>query len=1009
MLPFLDDPSNKRTINLSGQSTSTSHQSILEQAKQRRNERIEHKRRTDAAIQIQGWYRGRKEARRVREVLAGEIVDGRLDLETLRKLILVRGEVVARWAEKVDVESIRRQVKEGGEGTSWIVCMRQIGVLLLQHSTIAGMQIIQTLLDNTQCLNYLVNHGFYASIARLIISSSKNSPQLSILIQLATHPPLSPQIISDIVSHILTIPLLPNRLPLPSLTHLSARLPLAQLHLLPSSPTSALTPAQKIDLVANLLAFTPPRYQKLPPQAFAAYLCLLADLMDLLPINALEPSSPSNTSTSATNNDSDDDNIRVTVVDSFTPIPIPIPTLPPLDPKTLKRLQTLPSNTHIHSILDVSKSPSTKYPLVRFILALVGIYPSKTETILNIIWSHPSGIVKDLWRTWVRSSGLGRDIPPDGDALTPRHSSGSENPWPPLILLSSLYTSALVTMGDDEFFSLPGTPARNPLSIDEIASFSRMLINIAWTLYMHSPPSTPSTPTQRFGWSDIREQVTRTLVSIHARDARRGFMGDDGWLVFRSSSTGGEIWQSFLEAAVAEEQALISEDSMGGDMLDEDPIVVRPSPRFIMRSGGGVTPRSSSTRRLVGYRREEFLGPRQAVLNNIPFVIPFEVRVAIFRQYVLVDRQRHAVASSRYPRRPRVEIRRTHIAQDGFDKLNQDVDLKKGVEIVFMDRWGEEEAGIDGGGVFKEFLTSLSKEVFDTDRGLWQVNRERELYPATGSLAIETHSLNWYRFIGRILGKAMYDGILVDVAFANFFLGKWLSRTHTSLDDLASLDPDLYNGLVFLKHYPKEKVEDLSLTFVIGVEEYGLQQTIPLIPNGASIPVTASNRLQYITLVSHFKLSKQIKKQSEAFWQGVSDLVQARWVRMFNPHELQILLGGVNTPIDIEDLRNNTNYGGVYDEREQTVGMFWDVVNSFSEDQKRALLRFVTSCSRPPLLGFKELNPHFAIRDAGNDQHRLPTSSTCVNLLKLPKYQDKQTLRAKLVQAINAGAGFDLS
>ena len=34
------------------------------------------------------------------------------------------------------------------------------------------------------------------------------------------------------------------------------------------------------------------------------------------------------------------------------------------------------------------------------------------------------------------------------------------------------------------------------------------------------------------------------------------------------------------------------------------------------------------------------------------------------------------------------------------------------------------------------------------------------------------HSLNWYRFIGRILGKAMYEGILVDVAFAGFFLAK---------------------------------------------------------------------------------------------------------------------------------------------------------------------------------------------------------------------------------------------
>lgn len=92
--------------------------------------------------------------------------------------------------------------------------------------------------------------------------------------------------------------------------------------------------------------------------------------------------------------------------------------------------------------------------------------------------------------------------------------------------------------------------------------------------------------------------------------------------------------------------------------------------------------------------------------------------------------------------------------------------------------------------MFKEFLTSLCKEVFDTDRGLWLANKKNELYPAPHSYATEgmlrssgacrgmfahpdeAHSLAWYRFIGRILGKALYDGILVDVAFAGFFLAK---------------------------------------------------------------------------------------------------------------------------------------------------------------------------------------------------------------------------------------------
>jgi len=48
-----------------------------------------------------------------------------------------------------------------------------------------------------------------------------------------------------------------------------------------------------------------------------------------------------------------------------------------------------------------------------------------------------------------------------------------------------------------------------------------------------------------------------------------------------------------------------------------------------------------------------------------------------------------------------------------------------------------DRAGIDGGGVFKEFFTSLCKEVFDTDRGLWLANKKNELYPNPHAYATE--------------------------------------------------------------------------------------------------------------------------------------------------------------------------------------------------------------------------------------------------------------------------------
>jgi ubiquitin-protein ligase E3 C len=132
--------------------------------------------------------------------------------------------------------------------------------------------------------------------------------------------------------------------------------------------------------------------------------------------------------------------------------------------------------------------------------------------------------------------------------------------------------------------------------------------------------------------------------------------------------------------------------------------------------------------------------------------------------------------------------------------------------------------------------------------------------------------------------------------------------------------------------------------------EFGETRQVDLKPNGASIPVTRENRLEYITLVAHFRLTSQIRRQAHAFFDGLAEVVDPRWLRMFNQQELQVLLGGADAPVDVADLREHASYGGLYDDAQPTIALFWQVVDEFDQAERRKLLRFVTSCSRPPLL-----------------------------------------------------------
>lgn len=79
--------------------------------------------------------------------------------------------------------------------------------------------------------------------------------------------------------------------------------------------------------------------------------------------------------------------------------------------------------------------------------------------------------------------------------------------------------------------------------------------------------------------------------------------------------------------------------------------------------------------------------------------------------------------------------------------------LKKRIQVQLVNFAGLDEAGIDGGGLFREFIGELLKAGFDPNRGFYKCTTDKLLYPNPQSKLLVGNFTSHYYFLGRILGK----------------------------------------------------------------------------------------------------------------------------------------------------------------------------------------------------------------------------------------------------------------
>nr|BAC26510.1 unnamed protein product [Mus musculus] len=357
-----------------------------------------------------------------------------------------------------------------------------------------------------------------------------------------------------------------------------------------------------------------------------------------------------------------------------------------------------------------------------------------------------------------------------------------------------------------------------------------------------------------------------------------------------------------------------------------------------------------------------------------------------------------------------MKVRRTHLVSDSLDELTRKrADLKKKLKVTFVG-----EAGLDMGGLTKEWFLLLIRQIFHPDYGMFTYHKDSHCHWFS---SFKCDNYSEFRLVGILMGLAVYNSITLDIRFPPCCYKKLLSPPvvpsdqstpvgicSVTIDDLCQVMPELAHGLKELLSYEGNVEEDFYSTFQVFQEEFGVIKSYNLKPGGDKIPVTNQNRREYVQLYTDFLLNKSIYKQFAAFYCGFHSVCASNALMLLRPEEVEILVCG-SPELDMHALQRSTQYDG-YAKTDLTIRYFWDVVLGFPLELQKKLLHFTTGSDRVPVGGMADLN--FKISKNETSTNWLPVAHTCFNQLCLPPYKSRKDLKQKLIIGISNSEGFGL-
>ena len=270
-------------------------------------------------------------------------------------------------------------------------------------------------------------------------------------------------------------------------------------------------------------------------------------------------------------------------------------------------------------------------------------------------------------------------------------------------------------------------------------------------------------------------------------------------------------------------------------------------------------------------------------------------------------------------------------------------------------------------------------------------------------------NLSQLTFLGRIIGVAICEGFFINLNLCKPIVKQILGLELNHPDDLSSFDYELHkNYVTFILE--SEDVESLELPCTLDVLNPWNERltALTLFPEQRNEEfLNDRNKAEYVNLISHHKLTVLIKKELDALCQGLFEVIPKSLFSLFTADEFSLLINGIGK-IDVKDWQKNTQYTPPDAEiTRREINWFWKVVNELTEDEKALLLKFSTGSPCLPAGGFSQLQGLGGLTmfhiSTNSEWNKIPTASTCFNLLKLPRYENIKDLKDKLLIAIRHG------